>query len=104
MNNLLRINGIGNKNAENVLNNKDKFIDYYNQLKKKSDEYGIKLVDLRIKNEVKETKGIFKNKIIVMSGFRDKEIEEFDEYFIYLIVEKLNVDKTFIDNFLAFFL
>lgn len=97
---LLNINGIGEENANNALNNKDKFINYYNQLKDKCKKFNIKLVDLIdekyiIKNNnnedviIKENKNnedsnikenenkIFNKKIVVMTGFRDKNIENF---------------------------
>lgn len=78
---LLNINGIGEENANNALDGKDKFINYYNNLNKKCIDNNIKLVDLNktiiINNDNNENENNLKNKIIVMTGFRNKEIENF---------------------------
>lgn len=95
--NLLKINGIGKENAKNALDNKDKFIKYYNNLKNKCNQFNINLIDLVIKNinDVKkdnvdekkeekikeekqnEIKNPLYHKTVVMTGFRDKDIQNF---------------------------
>ena len=67
---LLNIDGFGNILADLFLENYDKFMKFYNEIGEE--------IDLtRFENIIKKEKGeIFKDQVIVMTGFRDRELEQ----------------------------
>lgn len=66
INNLIKINGIEEKTATLFVNNFDNFIEFYNSIKKYITIEKNKIISNNILN----------NKIILFSGFRDKELEK----------------------------
>ena len=65
---LMKINGMGELTSQLFLNNLEKFYDFYEDL-------GFKLKKINIK--IIENKGIFKNVYFVFTGFRSDELEKY---------------------------
>lgn len=75
---LINIKGIGDENVKLLMDGKEEFKIYYKDLKKKCNDNGIKIVEYEKKIKSKNvSNGKMTNKKIVLTGFRDSDIEKF---------------------------